>query len=178
MSSDRDYLQLVSDRITVFSPTKKKFYDEDAVLKEYGITSNNFLTQKILLGDSGDNVPGVNGLGIKTLLKTFPELANNTEITLEDVLDKCDKLEARKKVHDNILNYKHQLFINRQLMDLKNPNIPEDALEEINSLILNPNKELNSQEFIRLYNEDNLGNSINNVQSWLFNNFNSLKQYK
>ena len=178
MSSDRDYLQLVSDRITVFSPTKKKFYDEDAVLKEYGITSNNFLTQKILLGDSGDNVPGVNGLGIKTLLKTFPELANNTEITLEDVLDKCDKLEARKKVHDNILNYKHQLFINRQLMDLKNPNIPEDALEEINSLILNPNKELNSQEFIKLYNEDNLGNSINNVQSWLFNNFNSLKQYK
>ena len=63
MSSDRDYLQLVNDKITIYSPTKKRFYDRDAVLTEYGVTPQNFLTQKILLGDSGDNVPGVKGLG-------------------------------------------------------------------------------------------------------------------
>ncbi len=48
MSSDRDYLQLVSDKVTVYSPTKKKFYDHDLVLTEYGVSPNNFLTQKIL----------------------------------------------------------------------------------------------------------------------------------
>ena len=53
VSSDRDYLQLVSDRVTVFSPTKKKFYDPQSVLQEYVVTSENFLTQKVLLGDSG-----------------------------------------------------------------------------------------------------------------------------
>ncbi|NDD86526.1 MAG: hypothetical protein EBZ45_02240, partial [Actinobacteria bacterium] len=74
MSSDRDYLQLVSDKVTVYSPTKKKFYDHDLVLTEFGVSPNNFLTQKILLGDSGDNVPGVKGLGSKTMLKHFPEL--------------------------------------------------------------------------------------------------------
>ncbi len=69
MSSDRDYLQLVSDKVTVYSPTKKKFYDHDLVLTEYGVSPNNFLTQKILLGDSGDNIPGVKGLGSKTMLR-------------------------------------------------------------------------------------------------------------
>ena len=176
MSSDRDYLQLVSDRISVFSPTKKKFYTPDMVLSEYGVTAQNFLTQKILLGDHGDNVPGVKGLGSKTMLKEFPELSGQVEISLEQILDKCKS--NSKKIHESILNFEHQLHVNKKLMDLKEPNIPEAALEEINNLILNPNKELDSQEFIRLYNEDALGNSINNVQAWLFNNFNAIKFYK
>lgn len=176
MSSDRDYLQLVNDRITVFSPTKKKFYDPKAVLEEYGVTPINFLTQKILLGDSGDNVPGVKGLGSKTLIKHFPELSGNKLITLENVLEKCKSED--KKMHSSIVNFEHQLHINKKLMDLHDPNIPEEALEEINSLVLNPNRELHSQEFITLYNEDELGNSINNVPAWLFNNFNHIKFIK
>ncbi|NBP04327.1 MAG: hypothetical protein EBU90_30445 [Proteobacteria bacterium] len=176
MSSDRDYLQLVSDRVSVFSPTKKKFYTRQMVLQEYGVTAQNFLTQKILLGDSGDNVPGVRGLGSKTMLKEFPELSGEDEVSLDDVIDKCKK--QSKKVHENIRNYEYQLRINKQLMDLKEPNIPETALEEINNMLLEPNKELNSQEFVKLYNEDNLGNSINNVQAWLFNNFNAIRFFK
>lgn len=176
VSSDRDYLQLVSDRVTVFSPTKKKFYDKKGVLEEYGVTPQNFLTQKILLGDSGDNVPGVKGLGSKTMLKHFPELSGEAEVTLEHVLDKCK--EQNTKMYVNIANFERQLHINRQLMDLKNPNISEDSLEEINNLVQNPNKELDSQKFINLYNEDQLGNSIANVPSWLFNNFNAIKHFK
>lgn len=175
MSSDRDYLQLVSERITVYSPTKKKFYDPEKVTEEYGITPINFLTQKILLGDSGDNVPGVKGLGIKTLLKLFPELGTEREITLENVLEKCT---GTSKTHQNIVNFSHQLDINKKLMDLKEPNIPEEAQEEVKSVLLNPNKHFSSQDFVDLYKEDDLANSIPNVQMWLFNNFNDLQKYK
>jgi DNA polymerase-1 len=175
MSSDRDYLQLVSDKITVYSPIKKKFYDEELVLKEYSVTSKNFLTQKILLGDSGDNVPGVKGLGAKTLIKHFPELGSEDEISLDDILEKC---EGKAKILENIKNYEYQLRINKKLMDLKNPNIPDEAIEEINSVLLSPSKQFNSQEFINLYNEDELGNSIPNVNMWLFNHFNELAKYK
>ncbi len=175
-SSDRDYLQLVSDRVTVFSPTKKKFYDQQMVLNEYGVTSQNFLTQKVLLGDSGDNVPGVKGLGSKTLIKLFPELSGEAEVSIEEILDKCKKED--KKLHSSILAFERQLHINKQLMNLKEINIPAEALEEINSLILNPNKEMDSLEFVKLYNEDNLGNSINNIQAWLFNNFKTIQHYK
>ena len=175
MSSDRDYLQLVSDRVTVYSPIKKKFYDRDMVLTEYGVTPKNFLTQKILLGDSGDNVPGVKGLGSKTMLKNFPELGSEKEITLDDILEKC---EGKKKILESIKNYEFQLRINKKLMDLKDPNIPEDDIDHINSVLLDPKKAFNSQEFLNLYHEDELGNSIANVNMWLFNHFNELAKYK
>jgi DNA polymerase-1 len=175
MSSDRDYLQLVSDKVTVYSPTKKKFYDHDLVLTEFGVSPNNFLTQKILLGDSGDNVPGVKGLGSKTMLKHFPDLAKDELITLDDILQRC---EGKQKILESIKNFEFQLRINQRLMDLKNPNIPEEALEEINNVLLNPFKVYDSQKFLTLYHEDELGNSIQNVQSWLFNHFHNLQKYK
>ena len=175
MSSDRDYLQLVSERITVYSPTKKKFYEPQMVLEEYGVTPTNFLTQKVLLGDSGDNVPGVKGLGSKTMLKLFPELGTHAEISLDEVLEKC---EGKGKALENIRNFEHQLRINKQLMDLKDPNIPEDGKEEVKSVLLNPNKNFSSQDFVHLYQEDELNNSIPNLQVWLFNSFNELQKYK
>lgn len=175
MSSDKDYLQLVSDKITVYSPTKKKFYDRDLVLTEFGVTPKNFLTQKILLGDSGDNVPGVKGLGSKTMLKAFPELGTEEEISLDDILSKC---EGKKKIFESIKNYEFQLRINKRLMDLKDPNIPEEAIEEINSVLLEAKKAFHSQDFLDLYREDELGNSIPNVGMWLFNHFNELAKYK
>lgn len=176
MSSDRDYLQLVSDKITVYSPTKKKFYDRDLVLTEYKVTARNFLTQKVLLGDSGDNVPGVRGLGEKTLIKEFPELGSDRDIDIDDILEKCK--DGKKKILESIINYEFQLRINKKLMDLKEPSIPDEAIEEIKSVLLDPKKIFNTQEFLDLYHEDELGNSISNVNMWLFNNFNQLQKYK
>jgi DNA polymerase-1 len=176
MSSDRDYLQLASDRVSIYSPTKKKFYGPKDVLKEYEVTANNFLVQKVLLGDKGDNVPGVKGLGIKTLLKHFPELGESRTINIEHVLDKCkdSKTPMLKKIYD----FRSQLHINKQLMDLDEPNIPEDAKVEIDQMMIEPNKQYHTSEFTELYNEDQLGQSITNVPSWLFTNFKYLAEYK
>jgi DNA polymerase-1 len=176
MSSDRDFLQLASDRISIYSPIKKKFYGPAQVLAEYGVTSQNFLTQKVLLGDKGDNVPGIKGLGIKTLLKHFPELGENSTITIEQILDKCEP--GKTKAHDSILNFKHQLFINHKLMDLENPNIPEDSLIEIDEMIQDPNKAYDPATFTAMYEEDLLGNSITNLPAWLFTNWKYLAEYK
>lgn len=175
VSSDKDYLQLVTDKVSIYSPIKKKFYDRELVLKEFGVTPKNFLTQKILLGDQGDNVPGVKGVGSKTMLKNFPELGTEQEVSIDDILSKC---EGKKKVFEDIKNYEHQLRINKRLMDLKDPNIPDEAIEEIKSMLLDPYKAFNSQEFINLYHDDELGNTIPNLTMWLFNNFNELAKYK
>lgn len=175
MSSDRDYLQLVSDRVSVYSPTKKKFYSPKDVLSEYEVTSQNFLTQKVLTGDKGDNVPGVNGLGIKTLLKHFPELGESRTISLEHVIQKCEgsQVPMLKKIYD----FRAQLEINKKLMDLDEPNIPQDAQEEIDSVMENANKAYSPTEFSDLYNEDQLGQSIPNLTSWLYTNFKYLASY-
>jgi DNA polymerase-1 len=175
VSSDRDYLQLVDDRITVFSPTKKVFYNREKVLQEYGVHPNNFLIQKVLLGDTGDNVPGVIGLGPKTLLKEFPSLSKDTEVQLDEVLEICEK--GSKKVHENILNFKSQLKINKLLMDLINPNIPDEDVLALENMLLEPYKQFNSQEFLKLYEEDDLAESIRDPRSWLYNHFNNLTKY-
>lgn len=174
-SSDKDYLQLVSDRVTVFSPIKKKFYTPKAIKEEFGIPPQNFLTQKILLGDVSDNVPGVKGIGLKTLLKMYPQLKKEEPITLENILEDSKGKEGK---HGNVLNFSTQLGINRLLMDLSNPNIPSQDVEVIGELIETPNNHLDTMAFLKLYNEDNLGNSINNPQVWLYNNFNNLKVFK
>ena len=57
LSTDKDFLQLVDENIRVYSPTKKKMYDEEKVLEDYGITSRNFLLYRILDGDKSDGIP-------------------------------------------------------------------------------------------------------------------------
>ena len=176
MSSDRDYLQLVSQNITVYSPTKKIFYTPKKVLDEYGVSSENFLNYKVLTGDAGDNVPGIKGVGPKTIAKLYPELADDVKMTLTEVIDKAK--EGEGKAFMSIKNFEHQLKINEKLMDLTNPNIPDDSLVEINEMLENPNKTFRSKEFMSLYEEDDLGNSISNLQTWLHNNFYQLSKYK
>lgn len=175
MSSDKDFLQLVSNKITVYSPIKKKFYNEELVLKEYGVTPRNFLMQKVLLGDSGDNVPGIKGLGPKTLIKLYPELSTEKKVSLQEIVDKAKQCEGKK--YSEITSFKHQLYINEKLMDLHNPNIPEESKKDIEYTLNNPYKEFNPKIFSSLYEEDGLGESIPNLQFWLYNNFNELQKY-
>lgn len=176
VSGDRDYLQLVSDKITVYSPTKDKFYTPKMVLKEYYCTPQNFLMQKVLKGDSGDNVPGVKGLAEKTIVKLYPELAKEEVVTLDQIVDKAKVTEG--KGYANIKSFEYQLRINEKLMDLTNPNIPEDSQVIIHTVMENPSKNLDTKTFLRLYEDDQLGGSINNPQNWLFTNFHNLSKYK
>jgi DNA polymerase-1 len=82
MSADQDFLQLTNNKIQVYSPTNKKTYGLVDVIKEYSIHPNNFLIMKMLMGDSSDNLPGINGLGPKKLEKLFPELKKEKVFTL------------------------------------------------------------------------------------------------
>jgi len=174
LSTDQDYLQLVNENISVFSPVKKTIYYPETVKKEFGIPSYNFLTHKVIVGDKGDNVPGVKGIQIKTLIKLLPELKGE-RVELNEVLDKCKDLPGKGQ---DIYNFRHQLTINKQLMDLINPNIPEDDKERLDKMITNPRNGFDPQCFQRLCEEDQLGKSLLNPQIWLNETFAKLTQYK
>jgi DNA polymerase-1 len=74
VSSDRDFLQLVNENIRVWSPVKKKLYTPDKIQDEYGIPVNNYLMYRMLTGDTSDNINGVPGVGLKTLINRFPNI--------------------------------------------------------------------------------------------------------
>jgi 5'-3' exonuclease len=123
MSTDKDFLQLVDDKTIVWSPTKKKIYNKKAVKEEYGIESQNILLYRILDGDSSDNIPGVYGCGIKTLIKRIPEITEQTEVSVEDLFNLCEtkKVETKGKIklYNDILEAKQQILMNQKLMQLK-----------------------------------------------------------
>jgi DNA polymerase-1 len=92
VSSDKDLLQLVGGRVSWLDPIKKKFVDENNFEAQIGLPKSKFLLRKCLMGDDGDDVPGVKGIGeiraLRLALKynTLEELSNNTGITKEEQL--------------------------------------------------------------------------------------------
>lgn len=174
LSTDQDYLQLVSENISVFSPVKKTIYYPETVEKEYGIPPHNFLLHKVVVGDKGDNVPGVKGIAIKTLLKLFPDIKGE-KLQLNQLLQEC---EGKPGKYADIYNYRHQLGINKQLMDLVEPNIPEEDAERLSTVIDNPRVVYDPQTFLKLCQEDQLGKSLMNPQIWLGETFAKLQNYE
>ena len=63
VSTDEDFHQLISSTVHVFSPIKKILYNLDNYQELTTILPENFLTYKILKGDSSDGIPGINGIG-------------------------------------------------------------------------------------------------------------------
>ena len=178
MSADQDFLQLVNDKVTVYSPIKKKFYTPKLVKEDYNLYPQNYINQKILMGDNSDNIPGVKGLGPKKLFKLFPELEQPEKVTFSEIMKKCDDKRSEHGLYEDICNFSKQLHLNQQLMDLTEVDIPEDGIEEIEEVLSGEPTKLDKLAFLKLYNEDKLGNSIPNTEIWLTEIFSYLQTYK
>jgi len=166
MSADKDFLQLVTDKVHCYSPVKKKIYTPKDVLEEFSVSSYNFLNYKVLMGDASDNIPGITGLGPKKLIKLFPELSSDVKVTVEGIIEKSAELIDENKLYLSIVERRHQLSINHQLMSLDGSFLSPDNKQLVKDAF-NNSYELNTPIFLQLYHNDRLGESIPNVQSWL-----------
>jgi DNA polymerase-1 len=166
MSADKDFLQLVSDKVHCYSPTKKKIYTPKDVLEEFGVSSSNFLNYKILMGDSSDNIPGITGLGPKKLIKLFPELISNTKVELDEIISSSADKVDENKLYLSVVERRHQLLINQQLMSLNGSFLSPENKQLVKDAF-NNSYELNIPIFLQLYHNDKLGESIPNTSSWL-----------
>lgn len=177
-SADQDFLQLVNDRITVYSPIKKKFYKPNDVYEQYGMHPYNFITMKCLMGDKSDNLPGVKGLGPKKLMKYFPEIAGEKRFTLQEAYQKAtDKVEEHG-IYGNVHLFKSQLEINYELMSLENIELLDKDKKELDKLIDSPPYNFNKKRFLQMYEKDLLGRGIPNTEFWLAEVFSYLQNYK
>ena len=179
VSTDRDFYQLISPQLQVWSPIKKKMYDEDALLEEFGVHPTNYVVYRSFTGDTSDNIAGVNGIGPKTILKTFPELASADEFTLEQLHEKCtDKaLLKESKNYQKILDNYGILQTNYQLMNIKLLDIPAQAMSVIRGIMQQPIPTLNKMEFQRLFMEDKMWTTMKNLPDWLNSTWLSLNAF-
>ena len=181
ISTDRDFYQMVSDKIYVWSPVKKKLYDETAVIEEFGVHPVNYVLYRSFTGDKSDNIEGLPGLGTKTINSLFPELSKNEDYTVDYILDKTKSIinetKKPKKVLHTILEHQSVLNVNSKLMDLKLFDIAAAQKSTIRNIIEGPIPNLNKNEFRRMFMEDKMWAIMKNLPDWLNNTWLSLDAF-
>ena len=177
VSSDKDYLQLVNQQVIVYRPIEKEFYTEDVVKEKFNLNPHNFIIMKTLLGDQSDSLPGIKGLGLKTLLKRFPELSTQN-LSFSDILDISEKKLNEHITYARILHDVKLLEDKYRIMDLSNPMITDENKEFLQEFIKPSPLSLHKKEFLQMYEEDQIGGLIRNVEFWLQDIFQNLVENK
>tara|TARA_B100000700_G_C15060544_1_gene865443 strand:- start:1468 stop:2421 length:954 start_codon:yes stop_codon:yes gene_type:complete len=136
-SSDKDYYQLISDRVEVFSPTSKKYIKVDDVLERFKIHPNNFCQARSFCGDTSDGVPGIKGVGFKVLVNQFPELTNPEFVSIEDILNssKIRQAKSKAKIFKRIDEGEDIARRNWKLMHLGTANLAATQIQKIQGAI-------------------------------------------
>jgi 5'-3' exonuclease len=170
VSSDRDFIQLVTPNIVVYRPIEKDYYTEETIKQKFGIPAKNFILYKTLLGDSSDMVKGIKGLGEKGILKKFPELSERI-LSLEDIFDICQAKYKEHVVYSRVIFEYDSLEKNYSIMDLNSPWLTDEQKEFLNDFIKEKTPTLNEKTFLKFYQEDGLRHLIKNIEYWLTSNF-------
>ena len=123
VSSDKDFLQLCDDETILHRPIQKEFLNKKRIVEKFGVHPTNFALARAIVGDKSDNLPGVSRVGLPTIAKRFPFLAEEKSFTFQDIYDACEKEEKKLKVHHNILESKKLIENNYKLMQLYAPSI-------------------------------------------------------
>ena len=124
VSSDKDLMQLVDDKITLFDTMKNKRSGPDEVREKFGVGPDRVIDVQSLAGDSVDNVPGVPGIGIKTaaqLIETYGDL--------EGLLSRVDEIKQPKR-REKLTDHAEDARVSRQLVTLKQDVPLDDTLEQ------------------------------------------------
>ena len=168
VSSDKDFLQLVDDTIEVYAPIKKKTFTKDNIFEELKVLPQNYNIVKALTGDNSDNLPGVKGLGIKTIVSEFPKLL--TEVSNLDYIYSVaeEKLEG-KKIFAKIIHNWDKVETNFELMDLHNTALDEGEKQHVNDVITQTIPDLQVGGFLHLLDQDKIEGITKNTEAWLEN---------
>ena len=113
ITSDKDLMQLITDRIFLYDGMKERVIREPQVLEKFGVRPDQGVGVQSLMGDSTDNVPGVHGIGPKKaseLINQFGSLDN-----LYEHIDEIKNERTRNMLRDG----RELAYISRQLVTLK-----------------------------------------------------------
>ncbi|MDR2068219.1 MAG: hypothetical protein LBP41_04505 [Holosporaceae bacterium] len=114
IASDKDLMQLVDEKISMFDPLRSKVIGVEDVKARYGVLPSQMIALQALTGDSTDNIPGVQGVGPKTASKLLNEFK-----TLEGIYQNIDKIK-QQKIRENLIRQKDVLETSLKLVALDN----------------------------------------------------------
>ena len=166
ISTDKDFYQLVSDTTQIYLPTPKKFITTKNVLKECGTSAINYIIAKAVCGDKSDNLAGIRGIGIKTLVKKCPNLLSENKLTLDEFFLYCAETMETNTTHAKIVANWKRVVSNYKIMNL-NINILTKDAKAIVDTELKRKLKLQTFDFIHNIANDKLDSLVTDVFKWL-----------
>lgn len=145
VTTDKDMYQLINNKVSLYSPHKRKIIGSSDFYDEVGVTQESYMGYRALLGDTSDNIPGVPGIGEKTakgLMDTYGHIDHvlNPTPDVRKVLMKSKRLarifepqnlEAIGRNH-RIMNFK---YVDEHLDAINFTEKLEHLLHEDNELV-------------------------------------------
>ena len=155
VTGDKDMMQLVSDKVFVYSPGNRfkptTTYTVDKVKDRWGIGPDQFIDYLAMVGDSSDNIPGIDGIGAKSAVK----LLDNYN-TLEEILEKGSE-GSNKRIREGISNGKDLAYLSKKLVTI-DCNVPYEF--HLENLVI---KNMNNQSLVDTFKELELNSLINKI---------------
>jgi DNA polymerase-1 len=174
LSSDKDFLQLVSENIHVWNPLKKQKIDKNKLKELYGVHAENFIWYRVMDGDKSDNIDGVKGCGLKTLLKRLPVLETDARLTVDELMRLAEEQKGEYKVFQTILDSKKIIERNFQIMQLEDPDISGITKLKINDRFNESVEPLDKMKFIGFGMKYKILQNWGDVNDWLRSSFGNL----
>jgi len=157
VSSDKDFFQLLDDETVVLRPIQNEVLNKHKIVEKFGIHPTNFALARAIVGDKSDNLEGVPSVGIPTVAKRLPFLAEEKTYSITEVSKYCKLAESNLKAYQNILENEDLIKENYKLMQLYSPSISVQTKNKIKHIIKNSDFSLDKTSTNGMMLQDGLG---------------------
>ena len=113
ISSDKDLMQLINDKVNMLDPIKNKHIGFQEVIDKFGVEPEKVIQVQALMGDSTDNIPGAPGIGPKTAAELINKFGD-----IESLIKKHKEIKQQKR-QQIIEEHKENIRISLELVRLK-----------------------------------------------------------
>ena len=166
-STDKDFYQLIDDRITVWSPIKKVEYNINKIKEEFDIWPSNFLTYRALEGDKSDNINGIRGAALKSIKKYIPQITSDEEFSIKKLFEFVNNTDSKYKLIETIKNNVFLVKRNYLLMQLFSVDISNHIKLRVQESINRKVPTLIKYKFSTMFMQDKLWSQIPDMNSWI-----------
>ena len=158
VSNDQDFVQLLDTTTVIYSTSKKALIVSSGAHAMYEVHPKNFALARAIVGDKSDNLKGVGGVGLKTLIKLFPFFKEKTKISVDFFFEFCEKEPTK---YQKFLDKRQFIIDNYKVMKLDGMLIGYGSIDKILNSI-NKNVDLDATSFRVKLLEDGMSNMPEN----------------
>lgn len=175
LSTDKDFYQLLDDKSIIYSPVRNMFINESYVLEKFGILSSNFAIYKsICSDDKSDNIKGVRGIGIRTLLKHMGQELSNRTVSLEEFFTILESKEE-SRFRTLVLQQRDLVERNYKIVQLYDTILSPNSISNIISAINSPIPSLNMHNISNIIKMNAMSSVLPYFYNFFYKTFSNLQ---